>query len=76
MRRLSLRDVTRSVEMQGFAYATFGCMDLVYHLIETKVGVGNITRHVRAGFGPDVCDEVGVTCISIAIFCFCLLAVM
>ena len=30
-------------EMQGFAYATFGCKDLVYHLIEMKVGVGNVT---------------------------------
>ena len=28
------------------------------------------TRRVRAGFGPDVCDEVGITFISIAIFCF------
>ena len=26
------------------------------------------TRHVRAGFGSDVCDEVGVTYISIVIF--------
>ena len=28
------------------------------------------------GSGPDVCDEVGVTCIRIAILCFCLSAVI
>ena len=29
-----------------------------------------LTRHVRAGFESDVYDEAGVTCMSIAIFCF------
>ena len=28
------------------------------------------TGRVRARFGSDVCDEVGVTCVSIAIFVF------
>ena len=46
MRRLPLRDATRSVEMQGFAYATFGCMNLKYNLIETKPRAGNVTLAV------------------------------
>ena len=64
MRRLPLRDATQSVEMQGFAYAMFGCMDLAYHLIEMKVGVSNITSN------PAVRGGVGVIYISIAIFVF------
>ena len=29
-----------------------------------------LTRHVRAGFESDIYDGAGVTCTSIAIFCF------
>ena len=53
-------------------------MDSMYNLIETKAGVTNVTlvreqqealtKYVSAGFRSDVCDEVGVTCISIGIF--------
>ena len=43
MKRLPLRDMTRSVGMQEFAYATFGRINLTYSLIEMKAGVGNVT---------------------------------
>ena len=52
----------------------------MYDLIETKAGVDSITSvvramgsslpDVRAGFESDVRDGAGVTCTSIAIFCF------
>ena len=66
--------------MQEFTYATFGCMDLAYSLIEMKAESVMLpwwyepweapTRHVHARFRSDIFDEADVTCTSIATFVF------